>query len=101
MMARPEDCFAVSMPWNPASADAAGYRSLYLSLFGKDLAAGETAKAHCRLLLGRELSDEDAVARYRAFLNPTSPTPTAQALIAPAQALIALPSNRMALSPPG
>ena len=69
MMARPEDCFAVSSPWNPASPGAGGYRSLYLSLFGRDLAAGQTAQAHCRLILARQMTDELAVEYYRQFLK--------------------------------
>ena len=42
MMCRPGDCFAFSSPWNPASPKGGGYRSLYQSLFGRDLKAGET-----------------------------------------------------------
>ncbi len=67
LMARPEDCFAVSSPWNPAAPEAGGYRSLYLSLFGRDLAAGEKARARCRMVIGRGLTDEKAVALYEAY----------------------------------
>ena len=69
MMSPPKDCFAVSSPWNPASPKAGGYRSLYLSLFGRDLAAGETAQARCRLVIARRLSDGQALQRYRAYLK--------------------------------
>ncbi len=69
MMSRPEDCFAVASPWNPASPEAGGYRSLYLSLFGRDLRAGQTAHARCRLVLRRNISDEQAVQRFEEFLK--------------------------------
>ena len=40
LMARPEDCFAIAMPF-----ETEGHFSVYLSLFGRDLAAGKTAPA--------------------------------------------------------
>lgn len=69
MMTPPGDCFAVSSPWNPATPEGGGYRSLYLSLFGQDLKAGEPAKARCRLIIGREISDEKAVELYDAYVR--------------------------------
>ena len=69
MMCRPGDCFAFSSPWNPASPKGGGYRSLYQCLFGRDLKAGETAHARMRLIIARNLSDEQAVQRYEAFLK--------------------------------
>jgi len=48
MMSLPQDCFAIASPWNPATPDAKGYRSLYLSLFGRDLEARKSAGARCR-----------------------------------------------------
>ncbi len=69
MMCPREDCFAVSSPWNPASADAGGYRSLYLSLFGRDLPAGQTARARCRLIIAKDLSDAQAVRRNEDYLE--------------------------------
>jgi len=69
MMARPEDCFAVSTPWNAASPEAGGYRSVYLSLFGRDIKAGQSAEARCRLVIAKDLSDEQVLARYREFLQ--------------------------------
>lgn len=67
MMCPPGDCFAVSCPWNPDSPEAGGYRSLYQSLFGRDLAAGETARACCRLILRRHLSNDDAIRGYAKY----------------------------------
>jgi hypothetical protein len=40
---------------------------LYLSLFGRDLAAGETTRASCRLILSRHLSTEDAIRHYGKY----------------------------------
>jgi len=75
MMCPPGDCFAVASPWNPASPDAKGYRSVYLSLFGRDLRAGEKAHARCRLLLAEDLSDEQAVELYRDYLAQRKQSP--------------------------
>jgi inhibitor of cysteine peptidase len=81
MMCPAEDCFAVSSPWNPASPDASGYRSLYLSLFGRDVKAGQTARARCRLVVAQNLSERAAVECYERYLKelreakPASPSP--------------------------
>ena len=68
VMASPQDCFAVSMPFSEEP-----HRSLYLSLFGRDLKNGETATARARLVLGRNISDEQAVKLYAAFLKEKQP----------------------------
>lgn len=44
--ARSEDCFAMAMP-----EQSEGHRSLYFSLFGRDLKAGQSATARVRLAL--------------------------------------------------
>jgi hypothetical protein len=67
MMCPPADCFAIASPWNPPTPEARGYRSLYLSLFGRPLKAKQSATARCRLLLGHKLSDADVLARYREY----------------------------------
>lgn len=64
LMAQPDACFAVLMPYS-----GEGHRSVYLSLFGHDFAAGESATARARLVLGRGWSDEQAAGVYRAFLS--------------------------------
>ncbi len=61
VMARPGDCFAVSTP----CADEAHF-SMYLSLFGRTLEKGETARACARLVIA-PLNEEEIVARYRGF----------------------------------
>jgi hypothetical protein len=56
VMARPQDCFAVLTPYETEPHD-----SMYLSLFGRDLRAGETARARARLVIGTSISNEDAM----------------------------------------
>lgn len=51
-VAGPEECFAVSMPF-----DEDPHRSIYLSLFGRDLEVGETATARTRLVIDRDISE--------------------------------------------
>jgi hypothetical protein len=62
LMSRPGDCFAVSMPYGEEA-----HRSVYLSLFGRDLKAGQEASARARLVIGKEISDDRAVEIYRAY----------------------------------
>lgn len=64
VMARPEDCFAVATPYG-----AEGHRSLYLSLFGREVKAGETARARSRLVIAPKLSDQQAIELYQAYLK--------------------------------
>jgi hypothetical protein len=62
VMAPATDCFAVATPYSEES-----HRSLYLSLLGRDLAAGQAATARARLVIGRGISDDRAVALYKAY----------------------------------
>jgi len=64
VMAPAEDCFAVATPYGEE-----GHRSLYLSLLGRDLKAGERAIARSRLVIGRKISDEQAAALYAAYVK--------------------------------
>ena len=68
VMAPPDDCFAVATPHSEE-----GHGSLYLSLFGRDVKAGETVAARSRLVVARELSDDQAIALYQAYLKETQP----------------------------
>ena len=69
LMSPPDDCFAVGTPYNREPPDGvAGHSSLYLSLFGRDLAAGQTATAHCRVMVGKGLSDETILKEYAEYL---------------------------------
>jgi len=69
LMAPPEDCFAVSSAWNPATPQAGGYRSLYLSLFGRDIKAGETATSRCRVVIGRNLTEGKILEIYKKYIE--------------------------------
>jgi len=64
IMAPAADCFAVATPYGEES-----HRSLYLSLFGRDLKSGEAATARSRLVIGRDMSDKQAVALYKSYLD--------------------------------
>ena len=72
-MASPQDCFAIATPHA-----GEGHYSLYLSLFGHNIKAGETATAHTRLIITTGASDNQVLARYRQYLNdlPRESTPT-------------------------
>lgn len=70
LMAPPQDGFAVSMPFGEE-----GHRSLYLSLFGRDLKSGEAATARTRLVIRRGLTDDQAVALYESYRKETAVTP--------------------------
>jgi hypothetical protein len=61
VMAPASGCFAVAMPHQVDS-----HRSLYLSLFGRDLKAGERASVRARIVIGA-LGDEEMVGRVREF----------------------------------
>jgi hypothetical protein len=63
-MAPPQDCFAISTPHQ-----AEGHYSLYLSLFGRTLKAGETARARARLVIASSPSDNQILALYQAYLR--------------------------------
>lgn len=64
LMAPSSDCFAISTPYSEE-----GHRSLYLSLFGRDISAGQTLTARARLVLGLGLSDAQAIQLYSRYLE--------------------------------
>jgi hypothetical protein len=55
------DCFATLMPYGED-----GHRSLYLSLFGRDLKRGESMTAQARLVIGR-FSDPEVLTLYQDY----------------------------------
>jgi hypothetical protein len=70
VMAPPEDCFALATPYEKTPPDnIANHRSLYLSLFGRDVQSGETVRARTRLIVRKGLSDEEAVELYRDYVE--------------------------------
>jgi hypothetical protein len=72
VMAPVSDCFAASAP-----LQSDGHRSLYLSLFGRDLRDGETMSARARLVIGTFQDNEiiNLYHTYKASLNTASPKP--------------------------
>jgi hypothetical protein len=64
LMSPPDDCFALS-----ATKPSWGQGAYYLSLFGKDVAGGQTVVAHVRLVFGRNVSDADAIRKYADYLK--------------------------------
>ncbi len=70
LMSPPEDCFAIATPYNKTPPDGvAGHQSLYLSLFGREVKAGQTAQADARLVVGRKIADRQAVELYAEYLE--------------------------------
>ncbi len=68
LMSSPQDCFAAMLPYNKQPPDpVSSHYSLYLSLFGRDLAPGETARARCRLLVCKNLRDAQLRDRYARY----------------------------------
>jgi hypothetical protein len=63
VMSLRNDCFATLMPYGEDS-----HRSLYLSLFGRDLKRGESMTAHTRLVTGR-FSEPEILTLYHDFQN--------------------------------
>jgi hypothetical protein len=63
-MAFPEDCFAIATP-----QENEGHRSLYLSLFGRDLAKGQTLRARTRLVMLSSEAEHRAVPALERFLS--------------------------------
>ena len=64
LMAPAGDCFAIALPHQ-----AEGHCSLYLSLFGRDLKAGETARARARLLVASGLSEAQILEHYANYIQ--------------------------------
>jgi hypothetical protein len=64
LMAPPEDCFAIATPYEGES-----HYSLYLSLFGRDMKAGETAKARSRFVVTTGVSDHQILELYHKYMK--------------------------------
>jgi hypothetical protein len=64
LMSSPQDCFAVLTPF-----EAEPHRSMYLSLFGKDLRSGETARARARLVIATDLAGEAIDRLHSVYLR--------------------------------
>jgi hypothetical protein len=64
MMAPPDDCFAIATPY-----EGEGHYSMYFSLFGRDIKAGQTEKARMRLVVTNTASDREILDLYRKYLK--------------------------------
>jgi hypothetical protein len=72
LMAPREDCFAISTPYR-----GEGHYSLYLSLFGRDVKAGEKVRSRCRLVVAPKgvskrntgISDQQILELYQKYLK--------------------------------
>ncbi|MFO7774733.1 MAG: hypothetical protein R6W89_02935, partial [Candidatus Hydrogenedentota bacterium] len=66
MMAQPQDCFAL---FTPERGEA--HYSMYLSLFGRTIEAGDSARTTVRVIIGA-LDDDALLKRYQEFLDEYS-----------------------------
>jgi hypothetical protein len=64
LMAPPDDCFAISTPY-----EGEGHYSIYFSLFGRDIKAGQTARAHLRLIVTNAASNRDILKLYQKYMK--------------------------------
>jgi hypothetical protein len=64
LMAPPDDCFAISTPY-----EGEGHYSMYFSLFGRDIEAGRTATARLRLVLTNITSNKDILNLYKKYIE--------------------------------
>lgn len=62
LMAPPDDCFAIATPYQGES-----HYSLYLSLFGRDVKAGRTARARSRFVVTTAGSDAEILRLYKKY----------------------------------
>jgi len=62
LMSPPGECFAIAGPHQTE-----GHYSMYLSLFGLNLSAGQSAVARSRLIVAVGLSEVQIVQRYRSY----------------------------------
>ena len=64
LMAPPQDCFAISTPY-----EGEGHYSLYMSLFGRDIKAGQKVKARCCLVIAAGASNEELLDLYKGYMK--------------------------------
>lgn len=74
VMAPRDDCFAVATPYQGES-----HYSLYLSLFGRDIKAGESTTARARLAVTTARSDADILGMYGAYMKDLTVPRTSRA----------------------
>ncbi|MHC4323072.1 MAG: hypothetical protein ACYSUX_02240 [Planctomycetota bacterium] len=64
LMAPPDDCFAISTPY-----EGEGHYSMYFSLFGRDIEAGQTATARLRLVVTNITSNKKILNLYKKYIE--------------------------------
>ena len=62
LMSPPTDCFAIATP-----CEGESHYSLYPSLLGRDIKAGETATAHTRFVIAGTASEDEVLALYKQY----------------------------------
>ena len=67
LMAPPDDCFAISTPY-----EGEGHYSMYFSLFGCDIDAGQTARARLRLVVTNVASNREILKLYQKYMKDLS-----------------------------
>lgn len=67
LMAPPDDCFAISTPY-----EGEGHYSTYFSLFGRDIEAGQTARARLRLVVIDAVSNREILNLYEKYMKDLS-----------------------------
>lgn len=64
LMSPPDDCVAIATPY-----EGEGHYSLYLSLFGRDVKAGQTARARSRFVVTTGVSDRHVLDLYQKYVK--------------------------------
>jgi hypothetical protein len=64
LMAPPDDCFAIATPY-----EGEGHYSMYFSLFGRDIKAGQMARARLRLAVTNTVSEREILDLYRKYMK--------------------------------
>jgi hypothetical protein len=67
VMAPRDQCFAIAMPHQTE-----GHYSLYFSLFGRDVAAGEVVRANARLVITSGVTGDRIDSTYRQYIQALS-----------------------------
>lgn len=67
VMARPEECIGLAMPYGTEA-----HYSIYTALFGRTVAAGQSARARARLKVGA-LTDAQVLETFRGWLSGGAP----------------------------
>jgi hypothetical protein len=64
LMAPPEDCFAISTPY-----EGEGHYSVYFSLFGRDITAGHVSRARLRFVIKKTASEQEILDLYQKYIK--------------------------------